>query len=102
MKKGQKEPKIDKNSQILSFSLESVEIPALVEKQISGKEWINWGADNRLPYYLYGLYEKSALMQSIVNTTINFIVGNSIESNYKPNDEETWGKVYLFFVAKNR
>lgn len=90
MKKGQKEPKIDKNSQILSFSLESVEIPALVEKQISGKDWINWGADNRLPYYLYGLYEKSALMQSIINTTINFIVGNSIESNYKPNDDETW------------
>lgn len=93
MKKGQKEPKIDKNSQILSFSLESVEIPALVEKQISGKDWINWGADNRLPYYLYGLYEKSALMQSIINTTINFIVGNSIESNYKPNEEETWEDV---------
>lgn len=90
MKKGQKEPKIDKTTQFLSFSIENVEIPALVEKQISGKDWINWGADNRLPYYLYGLYEKSALMQSIINTTINFVVGNSIESNYKPNEDETW------------
>lgn len=85
-----KDEKKQKTTQFLSFSVENVEIPALVEKQISGKDWINWGADNRLPYYLYGLYEKSALMQSIINTTINFVVGNSIESNYKPNEDETW------------
>ena len=85
-----KDEKNQKTTQFLSFSMESVEIPALVEKQISGKNWINWGADNRLPYYFYGLYEKSALMQSIINTTLNFVIGNSIESNYKPNDDETW------------
>lgn len=62
MKKEQKEAKTNKNSQFLSFSLESVEIPAFVEKQISGKDWLNWGVDNRLPYYLYSLYEKSSLM----------------------------------------
>ena len=78
------------NTQFLSFSLENVEIPKLTERQMSGKDWYNWGDNNKLPYYLYGLYEKSSLMQSIINTTLNFIVGNSIESIYKPNEDETW------------
>ena len=85
-----KDEKNQKTTQFLSFSLENVEIPKLTERQMSGKEWYNWGNDNKLPYYLYGLYEKSSLMQSIINTTVNFIVGNSIESAYRPNEDETW------------
>ena len=85
-----KDEKNQKTTQFLSFSIENVEIPKLTERQMSGKVWYNWGNDNKLPYYLYGLYEKSSLMQSIINTTVNFIVGNSIESIYKPNEDETW------------
>lgn len=85
-----KDEKTQKNAQFLSFSIDNVEIPKLTERQMSGKAWFNWGNDNKLPYYLYGLYEKSSLMQSIINTTINFIVGNSIESSIKPNEDETW------------
>ena len=84
-----KDEKNQKMTQFLSFSIENVEIPKLTERQMSGKDWFNWGNDNKLPYYLYGLYEKSSLMQSIINTTVNFIVGNSIESIYKPNEDET-------------
>lgn len=87
MKKDEKNQKI---TQFLSFSIENVEIPKLTERQMSGKAWFNWGNDNKLPYYLYSLYEKSSLMQSIINTTLNFVVGNSIESKYKPNEDETW------------
>ena len=85
-----KDEKNQKTTQFLSFSIENVEIPKLTERQMSGKEWFNWGADNKLPYYLYNLYEKSSLMQSIINTTLNFVIGNSIESSYKPNEDETW------------
>ena len=85
-----KDEKNQKMTQFLSFSIENVEIPKLTERQMSGKDWFNWGNDNKLPYYLYGLYEKSSLMQSIINTTVNFIVGISIESIYKPNEDETW------------
>ena len=85
-----KDEKNQKMTQFLSFSIENVEIPKLTERQMSGKVWYNWGNDNKLPYYLYGLYEKSSLMQSIINTTLNFVIGNSIESNYKPNEDETW------------
>ena len=87
MKKGEN---TQKNTEILSFSMENVEIPQLIERSYSGKEWYYWGKDNKLPFYLYGLYEKSSLMQSIINTTVNFIVGNSIESTYVPNDDEQW------------
>lgn len=85
-----KDEKNTKNTQILTFSIDDVEIPQLIERQYSGKEWYYWGKDNKLPFYLYGLYEKSSLMQSIINTTVNFIVGNSIESPIKPNEDETW------------
>lgn len=87
MKKTEKE---HKNTQILTFSMENVEIPQFTEKKVSGKDFYFWGDKNQMPYYLYGLYEKSSLMQSIINTTINFIVGNSIESLIKPNEDETW------------
>lgn len=87
MKKTEKE---HKNTQILTFSIENVEIPQFTEKKISGKDFYFWGDKNQMPYYLYELYEKSSLMQSIINTTINFIVGNSIESMIKPNEDETW------------
>jgi hypothetical protein len=85
-----KDEKTQKTTQFLSFSMENVEIPQLIERSYSGKDWFYWGKDNKLPYYLYGLYEKSSLMQSIINTTLNFVVGNSIESKYKPNEDETW------------
>lgn len=74
----------------LTFSIENVEIPQFREWNVSGKNWFYWGKDNKYPFYLYGLYERSSLMQSIINTTVNFIIGNSIESNYKPNEDETW------------
>ena len=61
MKKDEKNQK-HTNTQFLSFSIENVEIPKLTERQMSGKEWYNWGDNNKLPYYLYGLYEKSSLM----------------------------------------
>ncbi len=79
-----------KTTNFLTFSVENVTIPPLKEWQVSGKDWFYWGKDNKLPYYLYSLYEKSSLMQSIINTTLNFVVGNNIESNIRPNDDETW------------
>lgn len=85
-----KDEKNQKTTQFLSFSMENAEIPQFIERSYSGKDWFYWGKDNKLPYYLYGLYEKSSLMQSIINTTLNFVVGNSIESIYKPNEDETW------------
>ena len=57
-----KKKKNQKTTQFLSFSIENVEIPKLTERQMPGKKWYNWGDNNKLPYYLYSLYEKSSLM----------------------------------------
>lgn len=85
-----KEQKDLKNLQFLSFSMENIEIPSCISKKVSGKDYWIWGDKNQLPYYLYSLYERSSLMQSIVNTTVNFVLGNGIESLIKPNNDETW------------
>lgn len=53
-------------------------IPTFVEKENSGKPYINYGVDNRFPNYLWDLYMRSALLQSIVNGTADYANGNGI------------------------
>lgn len=48
------------------------------EKKISGKDFISWGVDNKYPNYLYGLYENTATLQSVINGTADFILGNEV------------------------
>ena len=52
-----------------------------VEKEISGKDFIAWGADNRYLNYLFSLYEDCATLQSIINGTTDFVCGNDISCN---------------------
>lgn len=52
-----------------------------VEKEISGKDFIAWGSDNRYPNYLFSLYEDCATLQSIINGTTDFVCGNDISCN---------------------
>ena len=42
-----------KKTDLMTFSLENVEIPQFREWSVSGKDWYYWGKDNKLPYYLY-------------------------------------------------
>lgn len=55
-----------------------------VEKEISGKDFIAWGTDNRYPNYLFSLYEDCATLQSIINGTSDFSCGNEITCNVQP------------------
>ena len=52
-----------------------------VEKEVSGKDFISWGNDNRYPNYLFSLYSECATLQSIINGTSDFVVGNDIKCN---------------------
>jgi len=77
---------MEKNKKQMNFSVfyqDGVEnyIPDLADRKISGRKWVNYGKDNKLPFYLYDCYEKSALMNSIVNTTVDFILGNDIKTD---------------------
>ena len=53
-------------------------IPAPVEKRVQGKDMISWGQDNKYPEFLLSLYRGSSTLQSIINGTRDFIVGDSI------------------------
>jgi len=53
-------------------------IPTFVEKENNNKPYINYGVDNRFPNYLWELYLRSALLQSIINGTADYANGNGI------------------------
>ena len=55
-------------------------IPSIVEEKTS-KQWISFGKDNKFPEYLWDLYLRSALLQSIINGTTDYVIGNGLTSN---------------------
>lgn len=68
----------------LQFSILSNEariIPDIVEKKMSGKDYVGYGEDNKFPQYVWNLYLKSSVLQGIVNGTCDFVSGNGIVSN---------------------
>lgn len=49
-----------------------------VEKKVNNADYLIWGNDNQYPFYLFGLYENCATLQSIINGTADFICGDEI------------------------
>lgn len=69
------------NKQKMNFSIfdNPVKVvPTFVEKENTGKPYLNYGVDNRFPNYLWELYMRSALLQSIINGTADYANGNGI------------------------
>ena len=48
------------------------------EKEVSGKDFILWGSDNKYPIFLWELYNSCSALQSVINGTADFIVGDDI------------------------
>ena len=53
-------------------------IPTFVEKENSSKPYLNYGVDNKFPNYLWELYLRSAILQSIINGTADYAAGSGI------------------------
>lgn len=53
-------------------------IPTFVEKDNSSKPYVNYGVDNKFPNYLWELYLRSAILQSIINGTADYAGGRNI------------------------
>lgn len=51
------------------------------EKELSGKDFILYGENNRYPDYLFNLYTNCATLQSVINGTSDFICGDEITCN---------------------
>lgn len=54
-------------------------IPEYKEEKARGKSYVNYGANNLWPNYLWDLYNNVATLQSIINGTTDFICGNNIQ-----------------------
>ena len=71
----------------LSFSIfdsAAKVVPTFIEKENTGKPYVNYGVDNRFPNYLWELYLRSAVLQSIINGTADYAGGNGIIYNPSP------------------
>lgn len=72
---------MDKDSkQKLNFSIFDAKakvVPTFIEKE-THKPYMNYGIDNKFPNYLWELYLRSALLQSIIEGTHNYTTGNGI------------------------
>lgn len=65
----------------LNFSINDSHVrvvPTFEEKSNTSKPYLYYGANNKFPQYLWELYLKSALLQSIINGTADYVMGDDI------------------------
>jgi hypothetical protein len=68
----------DKNFEILKF--ETVNIPKPYESpERSNDKFVQWGSDNMYPHFLLRLYNDSPIHSSIVNSKVNYIIGDGLK-----------------------
>lgn len=80
-----RDKELELNFAVVTQSGETV--PSIFEKKTTAK-YLNWGEYNQLPNYLWDSYLKNSNMQAIVNTTIDYIIGEGSTTN-APIDEDT-------------
>ena len=49
------------------------------EVDIKGREFVSWGARNDYPDYLLSLYNNVATLRSIINGSIDYVLGDDIK-----------------------
>ena len=59
-------------------------VPTFIERVNSSKPYLNYGDNNQFPNYLWELYLRSALLQSIINGTTDYAVGDGIIYSENP------------------
>ena len=80
----------DKRQQFLFRAVDQVMVDNIVEpiEEDSKKGFWKWGLNNDYPQYLDGLYKERATLRSIIEGTIDFVVGDKVEI-----DDVVWNEV---------
>lgn len=65
-----------------AFELEKTTMPDAKEVVRSGYDYVSWGRDNKYPQELYYLYENSAILQSVINGTADYVFGGGVISAF--------------------
>ena len=75
-------------------------VPDVVDKKTS-KKYINWGEDNKLPNYLWDNYLSCSNLQAIVNTVVDFVIGDGVDTVFSQEDFsdniQKWVTDYILF-----
>ena len=53
-------------------------VPTIFDRKINGKEYVNWGEDNKFPQYLYDLYLRNSNLQAVVNNITDYVMGENV------------------------
>lgn len=54
-----------------------ITVPDIIDYK-SSRNYISWGEDNKLPYFVWDVYLKCSDLQALVNTTADYIYGSDI------------------------
>lgn len=55
-------------------------IPVMKEQKMTGKKWVSYGDKNNFPSYLFDLYLRSTVLQSVIEGIIDYTVGAGVNS----------------------
>ena len=92
-----RDKELELNFAVVTQSGETV--PSIFEKKTTAK-YLNWGEYNQLPNYLWDSYLKNSNMQAIVNTTIDYIIGEGSTTN-APIDEDTISLIINDYITSD-
>lgn len=56
-------------------------IPSNIERDIRGKNYIQWGENDEYGNFLYKCYSECPILQSIINGTVDYVCGDDINVN---------------------
>ena len=81
-----KTEKMDKNNIQVNLSVIDIEKKYVYDADeviSSTKGPVNWGKDNKYSSFLKNLYYNSATLSSIINGSVNYVLGNGVEATEK-------------------
>lgn len=56
-------------------------IPSNIEKDLRGKDFIQWGENDDYGNFLFKCYSECPVLQSIINGTVDYVIGDDIRLN---------------------
>lgn len=65
-----------------AFEIEETQMPEFKEIIRSGYDYVCWGSDNCFPQELYKMYLNSAILQSVVNGIVDYVIGGGVISKF--------------------
>jgi hypothetical protein len=91
---------MDNEMKFATVTPHGIIVPDVVDKKTS-KKYINWGEDNKLPNYLWDNYLSCSNLQAIVNTVVDFVIGDGVDTVFSQKDFadniQKWVTDYILF-----